>query len=214
VRAIPRSPRSSHTSTHGTLSAFSRHVRREDSNALEARLRERDRDQAVIGNRVIERDAFLWDPSSEDAEVPEQIAAPLSLLQDEQVNAEAQQQAQFAGSQEGNPDDDLFAALGEALDEIEGEERADTKEYMAPTKDALEVIPAIETMYKRMTRSFIGSTDPLLAKNPRPIIRPGQLVTAVDKSLEELLTISLSRARHALEQRKACDGIRTHRRFG
>lgn len=185
-------------------------MRRHDSSTLEARLRERDRDQLIIGNRVIEANPLFDDGFSQEAEPFEGVEEEASLLQDEQVPAVAYDEA---APQDGG-EDELFGALGEALDEIEAEERAETKESMAPTKDVVEIVPRGDTMYKAVTRSFICSTDPLLSGRPRPVVRPGQLVTAVDGELEELLTISLSRARNALERRRACDARRTHRRAG
>lgn len=208
----------------GTLHALRPPVRREDSNAIEARLRERDRDQVVIGNRAVVANPYVYMIASQEAAVME-AQDPAMLLQDEQQQL-LQQQLPIAddaaqhgempqgGAPQDGGDDDLFAALGEALDQIEGEEREQAKEYMAPVKDRLEVIPDIDTMYKSMTRSFICSTDPRLHRRPRTIVKPGQIVTAVDKSLEDLLQISLNRARHALEKRRSSDGIRATRRFG
>jgi hypothetical protein len=77
---------------------------------------------------------------------------------------------------------------------------------MSPTLDRAELgEPAIDTFYKRKTRSFICSVDPPLAGTPREAKRHGQIVSAFDKSLEELLTTSLLRARHQYEQRRAQD---------
>lgn len=187
------------------LRAHSLGVRREDSAKLEARLLARDRDQAVIGGRVFEANPFLLEGSSEDAEpVVQEETVELPLLQDEQANGQS-------ASQDGSGDD-LFDVLGAALDEIEAEEREETKELMAPRKDVAEILPALDTMYRKMTRTFICSQDPKLAR-AREKVRPGQLVTAVDKNLEDLLTISLTRARTALEQRRAVN-VRTTRWAG
>ncbi len=203
-------------------------MQREDPKALEARLRARDQDQVSIGRRGF----TAPNPYLARAPVPEFDLSGM-MLQDEQPNPQQVvqgqgQQGQGQGQQGqqqpggGLPQDglqappldggeEMFAALGAALDEIEAEERQGKKEYMAPTKDVVEAVPGYEARYKSFTRSFIGATDPLLANRPKAVVRPGQLVTTVDRGLEELLTISLARARHAHEQRRAVD-VRTYRR--
>jgi hypothetical protein len=158
-------------------------VRREDSNAIEARL------------RTVDRDAFGT------AEAPTAEAPPPAL-----PNAEAQPfQDEGQGQQEASAggEDPLFAALGQALDEIEAEQKQETREVMAPTLDRVELTPALDTMYKRLTRGFICSVDPPLSATPREPKRHGPLINSFDKSLEELLTDSLLRARHQFEQRRA-----------
>jgi hypothetical protein len=155
-------------------------VRREDSNAIEARLRSRD------------HDAFGT------AEVPAEAPLPLPPNAEAQpFQDEGQQQSADAG------DNALFAALGQALDEIEAETKEEAKETMAPTRDRVELTPALDTMYKKMTRSFICSTDPPLSATPHAPKKHGPLINALDKNLEDLLTESLLRARHQFEQRRA-----------
>lgn len=166
-------------------------VRREDSNAIEARLRAGDRDAFGTGQVP--------------AETPR---AEAQLIQDE---GQQQQQQPDTSAQSGG-DNALFAALGAALDEIEAEQKLETREIMAPTADRVELTPALDTMYKKMTRSFICSVDPPLAVTPREAKKHGPIINAFDKSLEELLTDSLLRARHQYEQRRAqFDGRTTGR---
>ncbi len=113
------------------------------------------------------------------------------------------QQADASAQNGGN--DDIFAALGNALDEIEAEEKATTYEIMAPTVDRVEIQPALDTEYKRMTRSFICLVDPPLSVTTRERRQHGQIIESLDKRLEDLLSDSLLRARHTFEQRRAQD---------
>jgi len=174
----------------GTVPALAYCVRREDSNAIESRLRDRDRDAFGTAEYPVA-----------EAPPPPPPNAEAQPSQDGGQQEQAQQQQQSA-AQSGS-DGDLFAALGEALDEIEAEQKATTKEILSPTQDRVELIPAIDTMYKRMTRSFICSVDPPLSATPREPTKHGPLINAFDKSLEDLLTDSLLRARHQFEQRRA-----------
>lgn len=168
-------------------------MRREDSNAIEARLRAGDRDAFGTGEA--------------QAEAPR---AEAQLIQDE--GQQQQQQQQPDTSAQSGGDNALFAALGAALDEIEAEQKLETREIMAPTADRVELTPALDTMYKKMTRSFICCVDPPLAVTPREAKKHGPIIHAFDKSLEELLTDSLLRARHQYEQRRAqFDGRTTGR---
>lgn len=156
-------------------------MRREDSGVIEARLRERD------------LDAF----GEQQAAQPVLESATEKPFQDEGQQADA--------SAHNGGQDDIFAALGNALDEIEAETKAATYEIMVPTEDRLEIQPALDTYYKRVTRSFICLTDPPLTNTTRERKQHGQIVDSIDKRLEDLLNDSLLRARHTFEQRRAQD---------
>jgi hypothetical protein len=113
----------------------------------------------------------------------------------------------------GASPDDLFRALGQALDEIEQEQKAERSELMRPTKDVAERRAGRESRYRQVTRSLIGATDPLLQRTARTALRSGgKLVTSVDRDLEDLLTLSIDRARLNVERRRAEEGPTRWRR--
>lgn len=167
---------------------------------MEARLLGRTGGSVVVRKSAFEIEEVLPPfPSRESEAVAEDPAS-------EPAQDDGQEQAP---QQQGG--DDPFALLGQALDEIDAEARAETKECMAPTRDVAEIMIGRETRYRRMTRTLICTDVPPLAATPH-VERTGRLITTVDGALEELLTISLERARSAFEQKRVCDVGRLTRR--
>ncbi len=102
----------------------------------------------------------------------------------------------------GSEEDDLFAALDAALDELEEEQRVETREAMVPTGDELHYFPTPQQMWVNASQDFI-CTDKVPKRAPRHAKKRGQRVQTQDASLQGLLNNSLNRARMALDERRS-----------
>ncbi len=182
-------------------------MRREDSKALEPSVEEHARadDAALLSAFEAWKGQGSGTPSPGEAQNPPNPPPP-------PPPPSPLPTSRMPGMAAASPDD-LFRALGQALDEIEQEQKAERSELMRPTKDVAERRAGRESRYRQVTRWLIGATDPLLQRTSRTAVRSGgKLVTSVDRDLEELLTLSIDRARLHVERRRAEEGPTRWRR--
>jgi hypothetical protein len=118
----------------------------------------------------------------------------------------------------GGDEDDLLAALDEALDELEAEQKIEAaREAASPAWDSLEITPSNEEMVRAIIDGFLGRRRDL----PRPDHHHHhhhhgrRRMSALDRDLGELLGASMARARSSLERRRArvwvCSAARSAR---
>ena len=98
-------------------------------------------------------------------------------------------------------DDDALAALDAALAELEAEHLAEMRELATPSQDEAELYPTWERDYQLASRDLIQNSTPRWAPLQKRV--PGRTILSRDGDLQGLLSVSLSRAKLSLEQRRA-----------
>src|SRR5687767_14861414 len=99
-------------------------------------------------------------------------------------------------------EDDLLAALDEALDELEAEQKIEAaREAASPAWDISEIVaPSNEALYRGIIDAFMGRRSRDL---PRPDHHGRRRSSALNQDLSGLLGASMARARSSLERRRA-----------
>lgn len=105
------------------------------------------------------------------------------------------------GGGEYEDEDDPLALLDAALAELEEENRAEARRIATPEDDVAELDPTWDRLYQEGAQNFICA-DRITYAPLGPVRARGQNVVTRDRSLGELLSTSLNRARMALDQRR------------
>ncbi len=135
-------------------------------------------------------------------ELKDELEEPEGERESEPASAHPLDDELFFGFDDDGPDDEeLLAALDEALDEVEAEARVEYARSLAcPEDDALELTPMADTAYRSAISAFLGEREPPRAPRYTQLVRT---YAVRDPELGTLLQVNLHRSRANVERRRA-----------
>lgn len=95
----------------------------------------------------------------------------------------------------------FLSSFADALEKMQGQIRAETRETARPKSDRTEVRASNESLYKLGLKQFLARPDE--AKRAPRTTRGTSLVVGGDTSLQASLKASMSRAHGSFEQKKS-----------